>query len=584
MRITADFAVLFTCFILLTTTYGESAIRPNVIAIMTDDQGNNVACQGNPHVSTPHIDKLAEQGVRLSNFHQMPMCTTSRAALMTGKYAERTGAWRTSLGRTMMRPDNVTIAEVFKANGYATGQFGKWHLGDNWPMHPQNQGFDEVVGLRCGAIGQIADYWGNDYFDDTYYHNGKPKQYKGYCTDVFFSETIRFIKEHRDEPFFVYLAPNVTHLPLNVAKKYSKPHVDKGIDEKLAIFYGMIDNLDENFGRLMTFLKKEGLDENTVILFTTDDGAQSAARSNSPDAWNMGMRGDKGSMEEGGHRVFSFLRWPGGDIGAGTDNNSLISVMDVYPTLLDLCVLQVPEDVELEGRSFKPYLKKQLSPENDDRPLFFYYFNPKKPDDRSKACVMWKNWRLLSGVNLYDIEKDRMQLYDVATDHPGIVKQMNAFFDAHHAAGLKSIKKPVRFILGDSRAPTVELTSQDVYRGPKGPQAFSQSHARNLTQAHGPYKVTIATPGNYTFTLSRYPLYTKLPFGVGSRKMEEHDFAIEKVRLAIAGQTVEKSVIPKDTHASFTLDLKKGDTDLETWLLGDGKDGVAYFVTVEFNG
>ena len=135
-------------------------VRPNVIVIMTDDQGNDVGYQGNPHVNTPNIDKFAKQAVRLSNFHQMPMCTASRAALMSGKYGQQTGAWRTSLGRTMMRSDNITIAEAFKANGYATGQFGKWHLGDNWPMRPQDQGFDEVVGLRCGAVGQIADYWG----------------------------------------------------------------------------------------------------------------------------------------------------------------------------------------------------------------------------------------------------------------------------------------------------------------------------------------------------------------------------------------------------------------------------------------
>ena len=332
--------------------------------------------QGNPHVTTPHIDRLAEQSVRLSNFHQMPMCTASRAALMTGKYAEQTGAWRTSLGRTLMRGDNVTLAEAFKQGGYATGHFGKWHLGDNWPMRPQDQGFDGVVGLRCGAVGQIADYWGNDYSDDTYYHNGKPKQYAGYCTDVFFNETIRFIKEQKDKPFFVYLAPNITHLPLKVAEKYSRPHVENGIDKKLAILYGMVDNLDENVGRLMACLEEEGIGNDTILLFTTDDGVQGSAVSQTPDYWNMGMRGNKGSKEEGGHCVFSYLRWPAGRIGAGRANNTLISVMDVYPTLLDLCGLDVPKDVKFSGRSFKPYLERPLDPESDDRMFFFYYFTP----------------------------------------------------------------------------------------------------------------------------------------------------------------------------------------------------------------
>jgi hypothetical protein len=258
--------------------------------------------------------------------------------------------------------------------------------------------------------------------------------------------------------------------------------------------------------------------------------------------------------------------------------------MDVYPTLLDLCSLDVPEGADVKGRSFKPYLENPLDPIKDDRPLFFHYFNPKNFDEVKKTCVIWKNWRLLADVSLYDVKEDRIQKNDIAADHPEVVKQMQGFFSAHRAEGLDLIKEPVRFILGDKRAKIVDLTSQDIYRIGGGPQAFSQSHVRDLTQAHGPYKVTVATKGSYTITLSRYPLYTKLPFGIGGKKMNENDFAIEKVRLAIAGQTAEKEVTPEDTHASFTLDLEKGDTNLETWLIGDGKDGVAYFVTVEFNG
>ena len=162
---------------------------------MTDDMGNNLGNLGNPWLKTPNIDKLSEESVLLTNFHQDLLCTPSRASLMTGKYSLRTGAWRTSLGRSNMRPEEITVAEVFQTNGYRTGSFGKWHLGDVWPFRSIDQGFEEAVNLNCGGIGQISDYWGNDYFDDVYYHNGKPQQYKGYCTDVFFDETIRFIKE-----------------------------------------------------------------------------------------------------------------------------------------------------------------------------------------------------------------------------------------------------------------------------------------------------------------------------------------------------------------------------------------------------
>ena len=578
--------LLFIEFLLMAITSAALAQQPNVIVIMTDDTGNNIGYQGNPYVTTPHIDSLATEGVSLSNFHQMPMCTASRAGLMSGQYAEHTGAWRTSLGRTMMRGDVYTIAEAFRDNGYATGHYGKWHLGDNWPMAPQDQGFNDVVGLRCGGIGQIADYWGNDYFDDTYYRNGKPEKFEGYCTDVFFNETMRFIREKKDEPFFIYLAPNITHLPLKVAEKYSKKHVDNGIDEKLAILYGMIDNLDENMGRLLACLKETGVDEKTIILMTTDDGVQGAAVSRTPDYWNMGMRGKKGSQEEGGHRVFSYLRWTGGNIGTpGINNETLISIQDVYPTMLDLCGLPMPRNVEFSGRSFKPYLTSPLNPEEDDRLIFFYYYNPKKIDQReNQTCVIWKNWRLIANTQLYDISKDKMQENDVAADYPEVVKKLQAEFDVYHAIGKPLIQEPVRFIIGDPRALVQELTSQDVYwtQDISGGQAFGQGDCEKLEQAHGPYKVAIARDGKYTFTLSRYPLYTGMTFGEGHRSVGS--FHIEKVCMSIAGQTVEKAVTPEDTHASFTLDLKAGDTDLDTALVGDGYDGVAYFVTIEFSG
>ena len=582
---------LFSILIFALLTSSALADKPNVIIIMTDDQGNNLGYEGNPHVLTPHIDRVAMNSVRLGNFHQMPMCTASRAALMTGKYAEYTGAWRTSLGRTLMRGENYTIAEAFKANGYTTGQFGKWHLGDNYPMRPMDQGFDEVVALGCGAVGQIGDYWGNDYFDDTYVHNGKYKKYEGYCTDVFFNETMRFIKETKDKPFFIYLAPNVTHLPLIVADKYSQRHIANGINPKLATFYGMVDNLDENFGRLMECLKKEGELENTILLYTTDDGIQGVAASSSPDTWFKGMRGKKGSKEEGGHRVSCFMTWPAGNIGkAGSLNNTLTSVLDIYPSMLDLCGIKLPKGIDFNGRSFKTYLTKPLAPEDDERVLFFYYFNPKKLDDREKInCVIWKNWRLLSSKNLYDISKDLMQENDVAAEHPEVVEKLVAAFDAYHAKGKALVQAPVRIVVGAPAAPVVAMTSQDAYATPVGNppkwkgQSFTQRAPEKLEQSYGPYMLDIARDGNYTIKLSRYPLYTGMTFSDGKIKKGETAKVIEKVRMTIAGQTLERQVSAKETYTSFTLDLKKGPAALDTAFLGDALNGIAYFVTVEYN-
>ena len=317
---------------------------------------------------------------------------------------------------------------------------------------------------------------------------------------------------------------------------------------------------------------------------------QGAAYNSAPKTWLKGMQGKKGSPEEGGHRVFSFLSWPGGNIGAGSVNHTLSSVLDVYPTMLDLCGLDAPKQVEFSGRSFKSYLTKPLAPEDDERCLFFYYFSPKKLDQRDKwNCVIWKNWRLISCEKLYDISTDLMQENDLASKHPEIVAKLTAKFDKYHAKGKPLVQKPVRIVVGHEQAPVVAMTSQDAYASPIGSpakwkgQSFTQSAPVKMTQSYGPYMLDVARDGNYTIKLSRYPLYTGMSFSEGKVKKGEKAKVIEKVRMTITGQTQEKEVSLKDTHASFRVDLKKGPAALDSALLGDGLNGIAYFVTVEFN-
>jgi len=188
--------------------------KPNVILVMTDDQGyGDLSCHGNPVLKTPHLDQLLAESVRFTDFHVSPFCTPTRAALLTGHAAGYTGAYRTSSGRTKMYPDEQTLGHLFGENGYVTGMVGKWHLGDNAPHRPQDRGFQDVVWHRCGGIGQASDYWGNDYFDDTYERNGSFEKFEGYCTDVWFREGIRFIEENRERPFFLYLALNAPTVP-----------------------------------------------------------------------------------------------------------------------------------------------------------------------------------------------------------------------------------------------------------------------------------------------------------------------------------------------------------------------------------
>ena len=225
---------------------------PNLIFIITDDQGyGDIACHGNPELETPHLDQMARESVQLDYHHHDPLCSPSRAALLTGQYAARNGVWHVIHGRHLLNPAAVTMAEIYAASGYRTAMFGKWHLGDNYPFAPQHRGFDNTLCHRGGGVGELPDYWGNNYIDDVYFRNGVPTRCLGYCTDVFFEAALDFIAANSDAPFFVYLAPNAMHAPHIVPEEYAAPYLERGIAPERANFYGMIANFDENLGRLL---------------------------------------------------------------------------------------------------------------------------------------------------------------------------------------------------------------------------------------------------------------------------------------------------------------------------------------------
>jgi len=266
------------CWLFVLPLSALVAQKPNVIFILTDDQGyGDLACHGNPWIKTPNLDKLHSESVRFTNFHVGTTCAPSRSGLMTGKYCNKVGVWHTVNGREILREGETTLAEKMKTAGYKTGIFGKWHLGDNYPFRPQDRGFDEVLIHGGGGVGQQPDYWENDYFDDTYFHNGKPQKYKGYCTDVWFSEALKFIKANKNKPFFCYLPTNAPHGPYNIADKYSNPYKNNP-NIPNPNFYGMITNIDENIGRLREELKKMGIDKNTILVFMTDNGTAAGVK------------------------------------------------------------------------------------------------------------------------------------------------------------------------------------------------------------------------------------------------------------------------------------------------------------------
>lgn len=302
---------LFAAFFAFVLSINGSK-QPNVVLVITDDQGyGDLSCHGNPVLKTPNLDELHRDSIRLTDYHVAPTCSPTRAALLTGHWTNRTGVWHTIMGRSMLRHNEVTIGQILAEGGYHTGMFGKWHLGDNYPYRPEDRGFQEVLRHGGGGVGQTPDFWDNAYFDGSYFHNGKAVPVKGFCTDVFFDYAKKFIRSVKNsgKPFFVYLCTNAPHGPMHAPEKYSKPYEKQGVS--VANFLGMIANIDDNVGAMRSFLKEEGLADDTIFIFTTDNGTSSGANIH-----NNGMRGRKGSEYDGGHRVPFFVHWPkGGRLG-----------------------------------------------------------------------------------------------------------------------------------------------------------------------------------------------------------------------------------------------------------------------------
>jgi len=560
-----------------------SALRarsPNVILVMTDDQGyGDVAAHGNKMIQTPNLDELYKQSIRLTNFHVDPTCSPTRSALMSGRYSTRTGVWHTIMGRSMMDTNEVTIAEVLKVKGYRTGMFGKWHLGDNYPCRPQDQGFDETFYNGGGGVTQTPDFFGNDYFDDTYFRNGTPEKADGYCTDVWFREALKFIKKNEDKPFFAYVPTNAPHGPFLVAEKYSKPYKEQGVSSTMAAFYGMITNIDENMGRLMEKLKEWNLEENTILIFMTDNGTAAgiarARRKGQSDApgwrgFNAGMRGQKGSEYDGGHRVPFFVRWPAGGIGGGRDVSQLAAHIDVLPTIADMCGARKLPDVDLDGRSLLPLLKSNAA-DWPERTILVHSQRIEYPEKWRKCAVMTDRWRLVGGEELYDMQIDPGQATNIADQHEAVVNKLRAEYEAWWQSLSPVFDKFVAIGVGADAENPANLTCHDWHTedGPMPP--WNQNHIRSGTVANGWWAVDVLRDGKYEITLRRWPNGLDQPIEA------------TEARLKIGELEQKQSLAPDATSAIFEGQLKKGQTRMQTWLTGtDGKTRGAYFVEVRF--
>jgi arylsulfatase A-like enzyme len=413
------------------------AHRPNVVLIMTDDQGwGDLGVHGNDQIRTPNLDALARQSVALKNFYVSPVCTPTRASLLTGRYNYRTGAIDTFRGRALMHSDEVTLAEMLAAAGYRTGIFGKWHLGDNYPLRARNQGFQESLTLWGGGLVQWADppqARGNSYFDPWLSHNGTETQFKGYCSDIYTDAAIEYIDKHRTDPFFVYLAFNCPHTPLQVRDQDYQPYLKMGLDETTAKVYGMVANLDANIGRLLKKLNELSLAEDTILIFLTDNGPQQRR-------YNGIWRGLKGSVYEGGIHVPCFVRWPR-RLRAGHHVEEPAAHIDLVPTLLAACGVERPGGVKLDGRNVLPLLEARPAVW-PDRNLFFQWHRGDVPQLHRAFAVRGPRYKLVQAAGageqappktrfeLFDLVNDPGEQHDLAADKPEIVAEMKSAYEA----------------------------------------------------------------------------------------------------------------------------------------------------------
>lgn len=563
--------ILLVCLMLVGLT--AEAKQPNVILILTDDQGyGDVGAHGNPKIKTPNLDKLWAQSVRLTDYHVDPTCSPTRSALMSGRYSTRTGVWHTIMGRSMMSPDEVTLAEMFTNAGYRCGMFGKWHLGDNYPLRAQDQGFHTAVYHGGGGVGQGPDYWGNDYFDDTYWRNGKTEKFKGYCTDIWFAEATKFIEKNRDQPFFCYIATNAPHGPYNVAKEYSQPYAEAGVPSPMDNFYGMITNIDENVGKLREKLEELGLSENTIFIFTTDNGtAAGVASGRTKGKWtgfNDGMRGRKGSEYDGGHRVPFFIHWPAGNLTKGRDVSQLCAHVDVLPTLAELTGVKLPTANPLDGTSLKPLLygEKIAWPE---RTLFAHSQRIQYPEKWRKCAVMTERWRLVNGNQLFDIQADPGQETNLAEKHPEVVAELRKAYEGWWQSLKPVFDDYVRIRFGGQRQHPNRLMSHDWHCENQRESAWSQGAVKRGLIGNGPWSVYVETPGKYEITLFRWPDHLDQAMGCTKASFQ----------LGEAEQRMDLK--PSDTEAKFTATLAKGPAMFWTYLTREnGKTHGAYYAKV----
>ena len=547
---------------------------PNVILIITDDQGyGDIGYNGNPYIITPNLDKFASESIRFNNFNVSPVCAPTRSSLLTGRYSLRTGVTDTYNGGAIMSSNEITLAEIFNQKNYKTGIFGKWHLGDNYPSRPSDQGFQESLIHLSGGIGQVGDftnyYKGSaSYFDPTLWLNNEQKKYDGYCSDIFTDEALKFIEKNKDNQFFCYLSFNAPHTPLQVPDKYVQMYEDinptiingdnldmteKNIQDAKKI-YGMVTNIDENFGKLINKLDELKLKENTILIFLTDNGPQQPR-------YISNLRGLKSQVYNGGIKVPFYFNYPKIH-GKDQDIDFFSAHIDVLPTLAKLCDLPLPNDRIIDGVDL---FDKNVNKNKRD---FFSYWTRKSPELYKNISLSSGNYKLVGNSNynspiedfeLYDLEIDPSENENLVSSEKAIAKEMKSRMDKIYLELInsKNILKKQRIHIGTINENPTFLNRND---------ASGQRGIWNQNEVYGFWKVKFES-GIYDFKFK----FNNLDVSTGEMILE-------------LGNNVYTSEVEVDNDGFVLMnrvEISKGDFDLVPFLKSNRKNILPFLVEVK---
>lgn len=434
-------------WLLLAIGCSKTEPKPNILLILTDDQGyGDVALHGNPYLSTPNMDRIAMEGIRMDRFLVSSVCAPTRASLLTGRYSLRAGTQWVTRGLESMHPDETTFAQIFKQNGYRTALFGKWHNGAHFPNTPNGKGFDLFFGFNEGHI--------SNYFDTDVEYQGETVSTNGYLTDVLTDSTLAFISRDQDQPFFAYLSIHTPHSPFQVPDAHFDHHASTALSDKDASVYGMVENIDINIGRILARLDELGLTENTIVIFMTDNGPNG-------ERFNAGMRGIKASVHEGGLRVPFFIRWPK-HIPAGFVRDHIAAHVDLVPTLVELSGVTWTPSKPLDGRSFASVLTDASAswPER----LLFSHHSQNTALTPYPGAVRTDRYRAVNNGNgwaLYDMLTDSSETTDIAHVDPETILNLAKAYDAWFEDVTRDLPASRPIPVGHTSVQTVTLPAPE---------------------------------------------------------------------------------------------------------------------------